>query len=71
MELAAIPRRSFNHPLVGALELQTEWFAITGSEGQLLVVYHADPDSPSEHALSNDRVATAASQAEPDPVRLR
>lgn len=56
---------------MGALELQTEWFAITGSEGQLLVVYHADPDSPSEHALSNDRVATAASQAEPDPVRLR
>jgi hypothetical protein len=36
-----------------------------------LVVYHADPDSPSEHSLSSDRVATAASQAEPDPARLR
>ena len=51
--------------------MQTERFAITGSEGELLVVYHIDRDSQCEHALSSDRVATAASQGEPDPVRLR
>jgi transcriptional regulator with XRE-family HTH domain len=52
IEVAAVPVRTFHHPLVGSLELYTEWLAITGAEGQLLVVYHAAPGSPSEQALT-------------------
>jgi transcriptional regulator with XRE-family HTH domain len=52
VEVAAFPARTFNHPLVGSLELKAEWLAITGTEGQLLVVYHAVPGSPSEQALT-------------------
>jgi transcriptional regulator with XRE-family HTH domain len=52
IEVAAVPVRTFNHPLVGSFELQTEWLAITGAEGQLLVVFHAAPGSPSEQALT-------------------
>ena len=40
------------HPIVGDLELYYEKFAVTGADGQLLVVYHALPDSPSADALS-------------------
>jgi len=52
IEVAAVPARTFHHRMVGTLELQTEWLAITGTEGQLLVVYHAVPDSPAERALA-------------------
>lgn len=41
----------FDHPLVGTLELQPERLAILGTEGQLLIVCHAEPGSPSEQAL--------------------
>lgn len=41
----------FDHPLVGTLELQPERLAILGTEGQLLIVCHAEPGSPSERAL--------------------
>ena len=40
------------HPIVGDLELHYEKFAVTGAGGQLLVVYHALPGSPSADALS-------------------
>ncbi|HEY1972777.1 MAG TPA: helix-turn-helix transcriptional regulator [Pseudonocardia sp.] len=40
------------HPLVGALELHYDKFAIAGVDGQLLVIYQAEPGSPSEQALS-------------------
>ncbi len=40
------------HPVVGDLELRYEKFAVTGADGQLLVVYHAVPGSPSADALS-------------------
>ena len=40
------------HPLVGDLELHYEKFAVTGADGQLLVVYHAVPGSPSADALA-------------------
>lgn len=40
------------HPIVGDLDLQYEKFAVTGAEGQLLVVYHALPGSPSADALA-------------------
>ena len=41
----------FDHPIVGTLELQPERLAILGSEGQLLIVCHAEAGSPSEQAL--------------------
>jgi transcriptional regulator with XRE-family HTH domain len=49
---AAARRQVFNHPLVGPLELQPVMLAIVGTEGQVLVVRHADPGSPSERALT-------------------
>jgi hypothetical protein len=42
-----------NGPLfVGAFTVAVERFGIIGAEGQLLIVHHADPGSPSERALS-------------------
>jgi transcriptional regulator with XRE-family HTH domain len=40
------------HPVVGDLELHYEKFAVTGADGQLLVVYHAEPGSPNADALT-------------------
>jgi hypothetical protein len=57
-----VPARTFRHWLVGTLELQTEWLAITGTEGQLLVVYHALRGSPSEQALGRLARVAAGSQ---------
>lgn len=39
------------HPQVGALELHSEKLAIEASDGQFLVILHAQPGSPSETAL--------------------
>jgi transcriptional regulator with XRE-family HTH domain len=52
IEPASARRQVFNHPLVGALELQPVMLAIIGTEGQVLVVRQAEPDSPSERALT-------------------
>lgn len=41
-----------DHPLVGPLTLKPERFAIIGTDAQVLVVQHAEPDSPSERALA-------------------
>ena len=40
------------HPLVGRLELRRQALGVTGADGQLLLAYQADPDSPSERALA-------------------
>jgi transcriptional regulator with XRE-family HTH domain len=40
-----------DHPLVGPLTLKPERFAIIGTNAQVLVIQHAEPDSPSERAL--------------------
>ncbi|MGH3408910.1 MAG: hypothetical protein ACRDRJ_41405 [Streptosporangiaceae bacterium] len=40
------------HPRVGELELRREKLAITGTDGLLLVVYHAEPGSRSADALA-------------------
>ncbi len=40
------------HPIVGDLELHYEKFAVTDTDGQLLVVYRAVPGSPSADALT-------------------
>lgn len=39
------------HPVVGPLELRHEKFAVNGSVGQLMVMYHAEPGSESQAAL--------------------
>jgi transcriptional regulator with XRE-family HTH domain len=44
--------RRMVHPVVGELELLFEKLAVTGAPDQLLVVYHARPNTPSEAALS-------------------
>ena len=46
------PVRTFNHALVGSVELKAESLVITGADGQQLIVYHAEPGSPSERALA-------------------
>src|SRR5689334_10756603 len=51
------------HPVVGDLELHYEKFSVTGAAGQLLVVYHAAPDSPSADALARLAGAYAATSA--------
>ena len=48
----------FLHPVVGELELLHEKFLVTGRDGQILVMYHAKPGSPSQAALR--RLGTAS-----------
>jgi transcriptional regulator with XRE-family HTH domain len=52
IQFSAPRTHNFNHPLVGPLELKPERLAIIGTEGQVLIVHHAEPGSPSERALS-------------------
>jgi transcriptional regulator with XRE-family HTH domain len=40
------------HPQVGELELYYESFEVNGSDGQMLVAYHAEPESRSARALA-------------------
>ena len=40
------------HPDVGALTLTYDTFTVNAAPGQQLVVYQAEPQSPSEHALT-------------------
>ncbi|GAA4601557.1 hypothetical protein GCM10023195_04130 [Actinoallomurus liliacearum] len=40
------------HPRVGDLRLRREKLAVTGTDGLLLVIYHADPGTPSAEALA-------------------
>jgi len=44
--------KRFTHPLVGPLELRYESFTVNGADGQLLIVYHAEPGSPTEQSLA-------------------
>jgi hypothetical protein len=41
-----------HHPEVGDLELHREKLIVAGTEGQLLVIYHADPGTASAQALA-------------------
>ncbi|WP_439694297.1 helix-turn-helix domain-containing protein [Curtobacterium sp. SP.BCo] len=54
------------HPEVGDLELRREKLAVGGTDGQLLVVHHAEPGSPSARAL-----ALLGSLAAPAPTASR
>ncbi len=44
--------KRFRHPLVGELTLHYESLTVNSAPGQQLVVYQADPGSPSEQALA-------------------
>ncbi|MFJ2827861.1 helix-turn-helix domain-containing protein [Streptomyces sp. NPDC087263] len=41
-----------DHPQLGPLDLRLEKLAVAGSSGLMLLVYHAEPDSPSAHGLA-------------------
>ncbi|MGH3298270.1 MAG: helix-turn-helix transcriptional regulator [Trebonia sp.] len=47
-----------HHPEVGDLELHREKLIVAGTDGQVLVIYHADPGTPSAQAL--DLLGTVA-----------
>jgi len=49
--LAGAPMR-MRHPEVGPLELRREKLAIGDTDGQLLVIYHAEPGSESARSLA-------------------
>jgi hypothetical protein len=62
----------FCHPLVGELTLSYEALELTADIGLTLVVYTAEPDSPSQEAL--DRLAswsTASTEVSPGQIRER
>jgi transcriptional regulator with XRE-family HTH domain len=52
----ARPRTSgvvlLDHPQLGPLDLRLEKLAISGTAGLMLLVYHAEPGSPSAHGLA-------------------
>ena len=52
IQIAPIATRTFNHPIVGPLDLKPERLAIMGTEGQVLIVYHAEAGSRSARALA-------------------
>jgi transcriptional regulator with XRE-family HTH domain len=52
VDAVTLPSRTINHPFVGPIRLLTETLAITGTEGQHLIIYHAEPGSPSDRALA-------------------
>ncbi len=44
--------RHLYHPQVGVLDLHYENLQISGTDGQTLIIYHADPGSPTDRALA-------------------
>jgi len=56
--------KRYIHPLVGDLTLEYETFSVNGQQGQFLIVYHAEPGSPSEHAL---KLLSSAAATMPSP----
>jgi len=50
-----------HHPAVGDLELYREKLIVAGTDGQVLVIYHADPGTPSAQAL--DLLGTIAASS--------
>jgi transcriptional regulator with XRE-family HTH domain len=52
VDAVTLRSRTINHPFVGPIRLLTETLAITGTEGQHLIIYHAEPGSPSDRALA-------------------
>ena len=55
----------YNHALVGHLELKPERLGILGTDGQVVIVLHAEHGTPSAHALM--RLASIAETVPPSP----
>ncbi|MFI2231095.1 helix-turn-helix transcriptional regulator [Nocardia testacea] len=62
--------KRFHHEMVGELTLSYESFTVNGVPGQTLIVYHAEPGSASERALSLLGSLTAAESAGAGPHPL-
>jgi transcriptional regulator with XRE-family HTH domain len=60
IQLTPPDRQVINHEIVGPIELQPERLAIVGTNGQMLIVCHAEPGSSSERAL--ERLACMATR---------
>jgi transcriptional regulator with XRE-family HTH domain len=60
-----------DHPRVGRLELRYERLLLAGTDSQLLVVHHADPESPSAEKLARlaDTLGTSRTDAAPETGR--
>lgn len=54
----------FHHPLVGDLTLSYEALQLTADIGQILIVYTAEPDTPSQQALTR-----LANRSKPDRAK--
>ena len=57
--------RRFRHHEVGELKLVCELFDISSAPGQQLIIFHAEPASPSEQALA--LLGSLATMASCDP----
>lgn len=68
--LAGAPAR-MRHPQVGTLELRREKLPIGESDGQLLVIYHAEPGSDSARSLALLGSLAAADAAAADAAAAR
>jgi transcriptional regulator with XRE-family HTH domain len=60
--------RHMHHPQVGELELHYENLQIAGTDGQTLIIYHADPGSPTAQALELLSTLTAGSSQGSTPI---
>jgi hypothetical protein len=54
------------HPIVGPPELRYETFTLNGTHGQILMVYHPEPDSASERGLA--LLASIVAEARPPAI---
>ena len=52
MKLHRSGTKRFHHPLIGDLTLDFESLDLPGDPGQTLLVYTAEPNSPSQQALN-------------------
>ncbi|GAB2807299.1 helix-turn-helix transcriptional regulator [Actinoallomurus bryophytorum] len=57
--------KRFQHPVVGELTLDYESLTVNSAPGQQLVIYQAEPGSPSEHALALLGTLTATEASSP------
>ncbi len=56
-----------DHPEVGPMHLCHEKFAIAGTDGQLLVIFHAEPDTESAQAVALLGTITAGADFDDTP----